>query len=54
MILAGRLISQDKLGGDKWEVISLPAIAEDNDPIGRKVGQALWEDRYNIDVLTRP
>jgi predicted phage terminase large subunit-like protein len=49
--LAGRLISQDKLGGDKWEVISLPAIAEDNDPIGRKVGQALWEDRYNIGIL---
>ena len=49
--LAGRLISQSKLGGDKWEVISLPAVAEDNDPLGRTVGEALWKERYNEAIL---
>jgi predicted phage terminase large subunit-like protein len=41
--LAGRLIEQ---GG--WEVLSLPALAEEGDPLGRSVGEALWpewEDR---------
>jgi predicted phage terminase large subunit-like protein len=31
-------------GGDQWEVLSLPAQAEENDPLGRKVGEFLWAD----------
>ena len=42
--LAGRLIAE---GG--WEVISLPAIAEDEDPLGRQPGEALWPERYPAD-----
>jgi predicted phage terminase large subunit-like protein len=41
--LAGRLIEQ---GG--WEVLRLPALAEEGDILGREVGDALWpewEDR---------
>jgi len=37
--LAGRLL---ELEADQWEVISLPALAEENDPIGREEGQTLW------------
>jgi predicted phage terminase large subunit-like protein len=37
--LAGRALQH----GD-WRVISLPAIAEENDQLGRKPGQALWSD----------
>ena len=37
--LAGRALQH----GD-WKVISLPAIAEENDQLGRKPGQALWAD----------
>lgn len=39
--LAGRLLKQKK-----WDRIVLPAIAEKNDLLGRKVGEALWEKRY--------
>jgi predicted phage terminase large subunit-like protein len=37
--LAGRALQHET-----WEVISLPAIAEDNDPLGRKPGDPLWGD----------
>jgi hypothetical protein len=38
-------------GGDQWEVISLPAIAESNDPLGRRAGEALWPEWENNDEL---
>jgi hypothetical protein len=34
-----------------WKVLSLPAIAEDDDPMKRKRGEALWPERYPIPVL---
>lgn len=37
--LAGRCLNHSK-----WHVISLPAIAEANDPLGRKLGEPLWSD----------
>jgi len=37
--LAGRLIEQ---GG--WEVLRLPALAEEGDPLRRQVGEALWPE----------
>lgn len=42
--LAGRLILD---GG--WEVISLPAIAEEGDALGRAPGEALWPEQYPAD-----
>jgi predicted phage terminase large subunit-like protein len=51
--LAGRLLEDMATGGDQWEVISLPAIAEANDPLGRSVGQALWPEWENTDELDR-
>lgn len=47
--LVGRILKSDD--ADKWEVIRVPAIAELNDPLGREIGQALWEERYNIEAL---
>ncbi len=35
----------------EWEVINLPAIAEENDPVGRASGEALWPDRFPVDEL---
>jgi predicted phage terminase large subunit-like protein len=29
-----------------WETINLPAIAEENDPLGRSIGDPLWDDAY--------
>lgn len=34
--------------GDEWELIRLPAFAEENDPLGRDEGAALWPDRFGL------
>lgn len=51
--LAGRLLAAMAAGGDKWTVINFPAIAEDDDPLGRRIGEALCPERYPIEVLQR-
>lgn len=54
--LAGRLMADMQAGGDPWDVISLPALAEEDDPLGRTVGQPLWpewEDKENLDRKRR-
>jgi len=43
--LAGRLLEAQEKGGDKWELLSLPAIDTQ--------GNALWPDFYNIQALNR-
>ncbi len=35
----------------KWKIINLPAIAGANDPLGRKPGEALWPERFDLDFL---
>lgn len=47
--LAGRILASDD--GPNWTVINLPAIAELNDPIGRKEGEALCPERYDEKAL---
>ena len=44
--LAGRLLADMENGGERWEVVCLPAEAEANDPLGRKPGEWLWDDEY--------
>lgn len=48
--LAGRLLDYEDHGGEHWEVISFPAIAEDDEDI-RKKGEALWPKKYDLDAL---
>jgi predicted phage terminase large subunit-like protein len=48
--LVGRVL--DASGADAWTVLSLPAIAEEGDALGRTEGEPLWPDRYGIDALT--
>lgn len=36
----------------KWRVIDLPAMAEDNDPLGRRQGAALWPERFDEKFLS--
>jgi len=38
---------------DEWDLVSLPAIAEENDLIGRPVGAPLCAERYDLDALMR-
>lgn len=51
--LAGRLIKEMDDGGEQWEVVSLPALAEENDPLGRKQGEALCPERYDRESLEK-
>jgi predicted phage terminase large subunit-like protein len=43
--LCGRLLAQQAAGGDRWEVVELPAINEG--------GEALWPDAYPLPALER-
>jgi hypothetical protein len=41
--VAGRVLEQIERNEIKGRVISIPAIAEANDPLGRKLGEYLWD-----------
>jgi len=43
--LSGYLIDQQRAGGDKWEIVELPAIQDD--------GSALWPEAYPVESLER-
>jgi len=43
--LSGRLLAQQAAGGDKWEVVDLPAIDAE--------GKSLWPEAYPIEALER-
>ncbi|OXM84008.1 hypothetical protein CF651_22950 [Paenibacillus rigui] len=54
--LVGRLLKKEKEEieqgthkGEKWTVINFPALAEDNDILGRSNGEALWPE-FGFDV----
>jgi predicted phage terminase large subunit-like protein len=49
--LAGRLLEERAQGGEPWEVVSLPALAGIEDPIGRQPGEALWPERFPAPAL---
>lgn len=49
--LAGRLLKEMEEGGEQWDVIKLPALAEEDDPLGRKEGAALCRARFSEEAL---
>ncbi|MFO0448722.1 MAG: phage terminase large subunit [Pseudomonadota bacterium] len=51
--LSGRLLDAMRKGGDQWRVISLPALATVDDPLGRAPGDALWPEWEDADALKR-
>ena len=53
--IAGRLLAAESSSphADKWEVVSLPAIAKENDALGRKPGEALWPEWQSKEELLR-
>jgi predicted phage terminase large subunit-like protein len=46
--LLGRITREEP---ERWRLISLPAVAEENDPLGRQAGDALWPERYPLQAL---
>lgn len=51
--LAGRCLAEMARGGDRWDILCLPAEAEDHDPLGRKPGEWLWDDAYGYGKFLR-
>lgn len=52
--LAGRLLeAQSGELTDQWEVINLPALAEEADVLGRTEGEALWPEKFSSRELHR-
>lgn len=49
--LAGRILGSED--AKDWTVITFPAIAEENDALGRAAGEALCPDRYDLHALER-
>ncbi len=50
--LAGRLLRMGTDGGDEWEVVRYPAIAEVDEEF-RSVGEPLHQERYDTESLDR-
>lgn len=48
--LAGRILEQDKRRG-LWRVISFPALAGENDALGRAPGESIWPERLPAEEL---
>jgi predicted phage terminase large subunit-like protein len=49
--LAGRLLADMAAGGEAWDVISIPALAEEADPLGRAVGEPLWQEWFRPEMF---
>lgn len=51
--LTGRLLraAQDDPTADQWQIVHLPALAEDDDQLGRAPGEALWPEKFPADLL---
>jgi len=48
--LIGRLLAREP---GEWVRLRMPAIAEEGDLLGRKIGEALWTFRYPLKVLRK-
>ena len=48
--LGGRILEEH---GTEWTVLNLPAFAEEDDPLGREVGEALCPERFDRSALEK-
>jgi predicted phage terminase large subunit-like protein len=57
IVMAQRYHTDDLIGWlldtqkGKWVHLRLPALAEDDDPLGREHGESLWPERFNEEAL---
>lgn len=49
--LAGKLLQDAESDGEKWDVLKLSALAKENDPLGRKEGEALCPELHDKEYL---
>lgn len=50
--LASRIVNNEDDEED-WVILSMPAIAGENDQLGRKKGEPLWKERFDIPDLEK-
>jgi hypothetical protein len=52
---AGWLLEESRAnpGSDKWVEIKIPQVAEENDPLGREVGDVLWAKRFPHEAIEK-
>lgn len=50
--LGGYLLDDMRAGGEPWDVLRLPMEAEDDDPLGRTPGEALWPEWFTDSMRT--
>ncbi len=51
--LVGRLIREMASDGEHWDVLNLPALAEEGDALGRQLGEPLWPWRFASEALAK-
>lgn len=49
--LVGRLLNEEYGKLFNWNVMNLPLEAEENDLLGREIGEPLWEEKYGYDFI---
>ncbi len=49
--LCGRILEKSKQTKEQWQVLKFTGIAEENDILGRKPGEALWPDLHPLAEL---
>lgn len=49
--LVGKMLEQAEGTGDKWEVLNLPALAGEDDVLGRKPGEALCPPLFDQEAM---
>jgi predicted phage terminase large subunit-like protein len=54
--LVGRLTDAgndfyDEEEAAQWKIINIPALADENDPLGRAPGEPLWPERFGVQYL---
>lgn len=56
--LVGRLLKKEDnespIPPERWEVIRLPFFAEENDPLGRAVGEVIWPEKFDRKDVSHP
>ena len=49
--LIGLAKTSEDFTGERWEVLTMPAIAGEGDQLGREPGEALWPERWPAEKL---
>lgn len=49
--LIGRVTEGE--GGEEWHVVNIPALALEEDKLGRQPGEALWPERFSVEALDK-